>query len=87
MIKQLRRDAREFLGVRDYQTMPLSRIYDKLQRCPEFQKKRSLKQILKENKGDLQSELRGIEEQLSGFIKPGMVSELQLKDALTQKIG
>ena len=68
VIKQLRKDAKAYLGVADSKSLPLTQIYDKLQRSADYKKKRELKSILKSSKDDLQSELKGIETQLHTFI-------------------
>jgi len=62
VIKQLRNDAKVYLGIKDYRSLPLTRVYEKLQHSEDYKKKRNLKLMLKENKGDLQTELRGIED-------------------------
>lgn len=84
MIKQLRTDAKVHLGLRDYRTMPLTRIYEKLQHSAEYKKKRRVKQILKENRGELTKELNGIEDQLQAVLKQS--TPVLLKDALLLKI-
>jgi hypothetical protein len=53
VIKQLRSDAKVYLGIKDYRSLPLTRVYEKLQHSEDYKKKRNLKLMLKENKGDL----------------------------------
>ena len=90
VIKQLRHDAKVHLGIADYKTLPLTRIYSKLQNSGDYQKKRELKLLIKDSqqKGDLKNELQGIEDQLKMVTAPqsGQVQAHQLKEALTEKI-
>ena len=40
VILQIRRDAGKYLGLADFESMPLSRVYNKLQKSSEYKKKR-----------------------------------------------
>ena len=63
----MRRDAKQFLGLQDYKTMPLSKIYTKLQANKAFRRRRESKAHVKETsiKGQLQLELAQLDKSIA----------------------
>ena len=47
IIKQMRGDAREYLGVSEYQTMPLTKLYRKLNKNKDYRRRRFTKAVRK----------------------------------------
>ena len=47
VIKQMRGDAREYLGVSEYQTMPLTKLYRKLNQNKNYKRRRLSKAVRK----------------------------------------
>ena len=47
VIRQMRRDARQYLGVTDYQNTPLTKIYHKLNQNKEYKRRRVAKAVRK----------------------------------------
>lgn len=74
MIRQLRRDARTYLGLSDSQRIPLSQIYFRLNRSKEYKRKRAQKALRKgiETRSQLDSEVNAINRKLEK--KLGMVN-------------